>query len=237
MRAWHTLVQMTARVAEALGPDLCQEMAFVGGVTTGFLLTDDFSREQARSTDDVDLIVHVMGTNQFHQLQADLQKKGFVIEMPAPDEEPPVCAMKLDGMRVDFMPDDKDVLGFTNIWYREALASAEPYPLPDGQEIRLVSPLYFMATKLEAWKGRGGSNALDSRDIEDLLLLIDGREQLIDEMKRAPEPLGAYIAAELQILLDNRDFEMAMESQAQGDAARRNRLRFRLEQLARLRPS
>lgn len=237
MRAWHTLVQMTARVADALGPELCQEMAFVGGVTTGFLLTDDFSREQARSTDDVDLIVHVMGTNQFHQLQDELQKKGFAVAMPAPDEDMPVCAMKLDGMRVDFMPDDKDVLGFTNIWYREALASAEPYALPDGQEIRLVSPLYFMATKLEAWKGRGGNNALDSRDIEDLLLLVDGREPLIDEVKRAPEPLGSYIATELQILLDNRDFEMAMESQAQGDTARRNRLRFRLEQLARIRPS
>lgn len=237
MRAWHTLVQMTARVAEALGPDLCQEMAFVGGVTTGFLLTDDFSREQARSTDDVDLIVHVMGANQFHNLQTELQERGFVITMPAPDEDMPVCAMKLDGMRVDFMPDDEDVLGFTNIWYREALDSAEPYSLPDGQVIRLVSPLYFIATKLEAWKGRGGNNALDSRDIEDLLLLIDGREPLIDEVKRAPEPLGSYIATELQMLLNDRDFEMAVESQAQGDAARRNRLRFRLEQLARTRPS
>lgn len=237
MRAWHTLIQMTARVAEALGPDLCQKMAFVGGVTTGFLLTDDFSREQARSTDDVDLIVHVIGANQFHKLQADLQKRGFAIAMPAPDEEMPVCAMSLDGMRVDFMPDDKDVLGFTNIWYQEALACAEPHTLPDGQEIRLVSPPYFMATKLEAWKGRGDNNALDSRDIEDLLLLVDGREPLIEEVKRAPEALRPYIATELQLLLKDRGFEMAMESQAQGNTARRNRLRFRLEQLAGIRPS
>ena len=237
MKVWHTLVQMTARVADALGPELCQDMAFVGGVTTGFLLTDDFSREQARSTKDVDLIVHVMGTTRFHQLQAVLQKRGFVVAMPEPGEDINICTMKLDGIPVEFMPDDKDVLGFTNIWYREALASAEPYSLPDGQEIRLVSPLYFMATKLEAWKGRGGNNALDSRDIEDLLLLVDGREPLIDEVKRAPEPLGSYIATELQVLLDNRDFEMAVESQTQGDTARRNRLRFRLEQLARIRPS
>lgn len=237
MRAWHTLVQMTARVADALGPDLCREMAFVGGVTTGFLITDDFSREQARSTDDVDLIVHVIGATQYHKLQAELQERGFVITMPAPDEDMPICAMKLNGMRVDFMPDDEDVLGFTNIWYRDALTSAEPYSLPDGQEIRLVSPSYFLATKLEAWKGRGGNNALESRDLEDLLLLVDGRELLIDEVKQAPESLESYIAAELRILLDDRDFEMAVESQAQGDTARRNRLRMRLEQLAKMRPS
>ena len=35
----HQLLQMIARVAQALGPELGERMAFVGGATTGLLLT------------------------------------------------------------------------------------------------------------------------------------------------------------------------------------------------------
>lgn len=51
---------MLRQVAEALGEELREQVAFVGGCTTGLLLTDAFTREQVRSTDDVDLIVHVI---------------------------------------------------------------------------------------------------------------------------------------------------------------------------------
>ena len=65
-------LRMITWVAEALGPDLLPEMAFVGGCTTGLLLTDAFSQEQVRHTDDVDLIVHVMGQVGWAELQAQL---------------------------------------------------------------------------------------------------------------------------------------------------------------------
>ena len=55
---------MLRRVAEALGEELREQVAFVGGCTTGLLLTDPFTREQVRSTDDVDLIVSVMMVRQ-----------------------------------------------------------------------------------------------------------------------------------------------------------------------------
>ena len=232
MMAQHDLIQMITQVANALEDDLRAEMAFVGGVTTGLLLTDDFAREQVRSTDDVDLIVHVIGNPGFNALQARLQKKGFQIPMPAPGDTTPICAMKLGELRVDFMPDDEEVLGFTNRWYSDALANATPYTLPAGPTIRLVTGPYFVATKLEAWKGRGQGDALSSRDIEDLLALVDGREDLIAEVKAAPANLWDYIASELKTLLGNDNFLLAMESQAQGNAARTERLHIRLEQLA-----
>ncbi len=49
-------IQMLETVAQALGRDLCQEVAFVGGCTTALLLTDEFSREEVRYTEDVDLV-------------------------------------------------------------------------------------------------------------------------------------------------------------------------------------
>lgn len=48
---------MIKRVAEALGPDLLEAVAFVGGSTTSLLITDDFSREQVRHTKDAGVMI------------------------------------------------------------------------------------------------------------------------------------------------------------------------------------
>jgi predicted nucleotidyltransferase len=223
---------MVGKVAEALGPDLREQVAFVGGCTTSFLLTDEFVLEQVRHTDDVDLIVHVMGYPGFHKLQQALRAKGFKDMPPDPEESAPVCAMKLGDLRVDFMPDDPQVLGFSNRWYGDALKTAMPYELSDDLSIRLVNPPYFLATKLEAYKGRGKGDTLSSHDIEDLLTLIDGRESLIDEVRTAPEELRGYLAEEFSQLLQDTNFEYAVNSQAGGNVEREQILFERIETLA-----
>ncbi|AZR43192.1 hypothetical protein [Marinobacter salarius] len=222
---------MVGKVAEALGPDLREQVAFVGGCTTSFLLTDEFVLEKVRHTEDVDLIVHVMGYPGFHTLQQVLRAKGFKDMPPDPEEIVPVCAMKLGDLRVDFMPDDPQVLGFSNRWYGNALKTAMPYELSDDLSVRLVNPPYFLATKLEAYKGRGKGDPLSSHDIEDLLTLIDGRESLIDEVKTAPEELRGYLAEEFSQLLQDTNFEYAVNSQTGGNAEREQILFERIETL------
>lgn len=222
---------MVSKVAEALGPDLREQVAFVGGCTTSFLLTDEFVLEQVRHTEDVDLIVHVMGYPGFYALQRALRAKGFNDMPPDPEESAPVCAMKLGDLRVDFMPDDPQVLGFSNRWYGDALKTAMSYKLSDDLSIRLVNPPYFLATKLEAYKGRGKGDTLSSHDIEDLLTLIDGRESLINEVKAAPEELRGYLAEEFRQLLQDPNFEYAVNSQAGGNAEREQILFERIETL------
>ncbi|WP_254774055.1 hypothetical protein [Marinobacter sp. AC-23] len=78
---------MVTKVAEALGPELLKQVAFVGGCTTGFFLTDEFVIEQVRHTDDVDLIVHVIGHTGFYTLQKALRKKGFKDVSPDPADD------------------------------------------------------------------------------------------------------------------------------------------------------
>ena len=224
--------QMVGSVAEALGPELRAEVAFVGGCTTAFQLTDEFVLEQVRHTEDVDLIVHVMGHPGFHALQQALRAKGFK-DMPLdPSGNAPVCAMQLGDLRVDFMPDDPQVLGFSNRWYGEALKTATNHDLSENLSIRLVSPPYFLATKLEAYKGRGKGDTLASHDIEDLLMLIDGRDSLIDEVSAAPEELRDYLAEEFSHLLKDANFEYAVSSQAKGNSEREEILFERIEALA-----
>ncbi len=224
--------QMLEQVASALGAELLQTMTFVGGCTTGLLLTDAFTREQVRHTDDVDLIVHVMGYGGFNQLQEQLKKQGFSISSPDPDETFPICAMKLEELRVDFMPDDESVLGFSNRWYKAAMETATSYELTEILTINLVSPVYFIATKLEAFKGRGKGDVLASRDIEDILNLLDGRPELISEVQNATTELQNYIATEITQLLAVDDFKYAVSSQSRGSQEREDLIFDRLDLLA-----
>lgn len=220
---------MLIRVAEALGPKLCKEMAFVGGCTTGLLLTDDFTLEQVRHTDDVDLIVHLIGYPSYIQLQEQLREKGFRDRM---DNNDPICAMSLGELRVDFMPDDEAVLTFTNRWYKAALQSADDYALTNDINIKLVKPVFFVATKLEAYLGRGNNDPLSSRDIEDLLNLFDGRPELLAEIEQADLDLRHYIATEIGNLLADNNFEYSVQSCAQNDRDRETLIFERLEHVA-----
>lgn len=210
------LTDMILQVANALGPDLLDEVAFVGGCTTALHLTDDFTKENVRFTDDVDLIINVTSYVDWSLFVEKLKPKGFRSSM----EDDVMCRLRLGELIVDFMPDDEDILGFSNRWYKDALKLAEPYPINKSTNIRLITPPYFIATKLEAYNGRGNNDPLGSRDIEDILNLVDGREELIDEIANSPLELKEHISNEISLLLDHDDFEYAVQSTAKGDSGR-----------------
>ena len=66
---------MVIRAATALG-DLRKEVAFLGGATTGFLLTDP-AVDDVRSTLDVDVIVEVATRADYYALENRLRELGF----------------------------------------------------------------------------------------------------------------------------------------------------------------
>ncbi|MFT5521411.1 MAG: putative nucleotidyltransferase [Enterobacterales bacterium] len=224
------LKKILLETAKALGPKYCKEMTFVGGCTTGLLLTDEFTKEEVRYTNDVDLIVSVLSYVDYMSLTNKLKDHGFKSTIPEQGENRPICALMLGDLRVDFMP-DRDFLGFYNLWYVDAMKTATEYPLDADTVIRLISPVYFIATKLEAYKGRGNNDPLWSKDIEDILHLIDGREELIEEIKIADDSVRLYIAYELARLLENKHFNYAVESQAQGNSDREEIILERIEKL------
>jgi hypothetical protein len=98
------------------------------------------------------------------------------------------------------------VLGFSNRWYPYAVETAEPVELGPGIGIRLVSAVGFVATKLEAFAGRGAGDFLTSHDIEDVFNIVDGREELAAEMIAAPTELRQAVAAVFLRLISNPDF-------------------------------
>ena len=227
MSAYHTILTMLAVVAEHLGEDLLAKTAFVGGCTTGLLITDALTREHLRATDDVDVIVEVLGYGEYVKLQQQLRERGFR-EVATEDV---ICRWQLGSIWVDVMPTNEQILGFSNCWYSAALATATLKHINDRQQIRVVTPVYFLATKIEAFAGRGKGNFLDSRDMEDIISLIDGYDSLCDEVADAPADVKQAIADAMQHYLCNTDFEYVVQSVAQ-DGRREKLLFARIEQLA-----
>ena len=226
---------MLQAVADALGSDLLRQVAFVGGCTTALMLTDEISKENVRYTDDVDLIIHVIGRSGWYAMSETLRSKGFM-ESPLDNVN---CRMRLkragqNDLIVDFMPDDELILGFTNRWYADALRTAADMPLQSGTVIRVISPVYFIATKLEAYHGRGNQDLLGSRDMEDILSIVDGRESLAQEVAVAEPALRGYIAEQFDLLLSAPDFEYAVQAAARNNPAREELLFRRMEAITSL---
>ncbi len=227
MNNFEKSIFMLNEVARALGDDLLQQVAFVGGCATGLLIQDEITQAQVRFTEDVDLITSLVGLSSWHAFQSSLLKRGFSINM----QDDLQCRMRLNDIIVDFMPDDEAILGFTNRWYRDALKTSQLIELDNGQAIRLVSAPYFLATKLEAFKGRGQDDPLTSKDIEDVLNLINGRNSLVSECQQQKLELRQYLKQEFQVLLKSINFQYAIQNAALNDEYREQLIFERIENL------
>ena len=69
------------------------------------------------------------------------------------------------------MPTDAAVLGFSNRWYPTAIETAQTFHIA-GYDVRVVTPALFIATKLEAFHGRGGHDIAASHDLEDIIAVF-----------------------------------------------------------------
>lgn len=129
------------------------------------------------------------------------------------------------------MPDDPNILGFTNRWYEKGIQTSIKYALPSGQQIKhLTSPL-FLATKFEAYNGRGKDDPLGSHDLEDIIILVDGRKELLDEIEKTDEDVRQYIAGQFCALQTHRDFEHFLDGNINQGAGRADIVRRRIEQI------
>ena len=201
MRANDPNLPHLRRIAEALG-DLREQLVFVGGSVAGLLLTDPLA-EGVRATLDVDAVVDA-GRAAFYRLEETVAARGFVRD----SNSEVICRWvhRESGVVFDLMPVDAEVLGFTNRWYPYAVQTAEPVELAEGVTIRLVTAVAFVATKLEAFVSRGRGDFVSSHDLEDVLNVVDGREQLVSELAAAPTPLREAVAAVFAGLLAHPDF-------------------------------
>jgi predicted nucleotidyltransferase len=206
--------ELIEAAAEALGP-LLSDVVFLGGASIHLWVSDP-AAPATRATNDVDVISAVAGKAGYYKLGERLRERGF----REASDSPVICRWYHSGtgLVLDVMPDDETVLGFSNQWYEHAIATAVELSLSDGTKIRAATPPCIIATKLAAWHGRGNNDMLRSLDLHDVLVLIDGREELIAEIAEEPM-LSRYISNELAALRSNPYFIYLTESALHGYGA------------------
>ena len=182
--------------------DLANEMVFLGGCATGLLITDP-AAPAIRVTRDVDAIVEVASRGEYYSLSEKLRILGFKEDT---SDGAPLCRWLADSVILDVMPTDAGILGFGNQWFASAMEHSRNIELSDGMKIRIVSAPYFLMTKLEAFEGRGNGDYLMSRDIEDIVAVLDGRPEIRNELRQADPVLAQAIAERCSALLKEARF-------------------------------
>lgn len=195
--------------------DLRTEIVFVGGAIVGLLLTDP-AAPPISSTKDVDVIISVTTLHAYSEgIGARLRQLGFTEDG---EEGAPLCRWRWrDGIKLDVMPTDPRILGFSNRWFPLAYATATHHTLPSGAVIRVVTAPCFLGTKLEAFSTRGGGDFMQSKDIEDICAVVHGRPEIVDEVRAAPPELREYLARQVAEFVQDRDFVISIEGHLPGE--------------------
>lgn len=119
---------MLERAALELTPFL-DEVAFVGGATVAFWLTDP-AGPKPRVTKDVDVVVEVATRVAWYGFEERLRGHGLRNDTSSPV----VCRWRAGGpgdeLVIDLMPGDAAILGFENRWQKPALDHARDISLP-----------------------------------------------------------------------------------------------------------
>jgi hypothetical protein len=106
---------------------------------------------------------------------------------------------------------------------------------PSGVTIFATRPDYLLATKIEAFNGRGHEDFLGSRDFGDMISLVDGRQEIVGEIQRSEPDLRAYLASELGRLRVHPRFREGISGALRADFASQARAEAvvlpRLEQI------
>ena len=129
------------------------------------------------------------------------------------------------------MPTDASILGFSNRWYPALVATARPHRIAPELEILVADPGMLLATKLEAYLERGAGDLMMSHDLTDVVSLVEGRPELVDEVARLDEQVRAFVRDAIGRLLGDGEMRFALAGHLPPDAASQARAGVVLERL------
>lgn len=185
-----------AEVASALGA-LAQEVVFVGGAVVS-LYTDDPASDEIRPTQDIDLTLAISSLGHWESVQEKLRMLGFF-----PDAfGHAICSYKHKDILVDIMSSEDGPLGPANRWYKigfEDLWTAKA----KEEEIKILSPPCFLATKFEAFNDRG-TDWRTSHDLEDIVYVLDNRTTIVEEIATCDHRIRSFLKFELEEIIKKR---------------------------------
>ncbi len=188
------------RVARALAPIREQRFVFAGASILPLLL-DDPAAPPPRFTVDVDAVVDVITYAQWEGLQRRLHECGLVVRADAAVGKGRICLFHLDRIEVDIMPARMPMVIPPSRMLELGFQFAEPHELEDNLEIFALSAPGLLAAKLEAFGDRGIRDVHMSKDLDDIVALLDRRLGIGDEIAVASDEMRQFIASSTRRLL------------------------------------
>ncbi len=189
-------------VSHALS-DLKESVVFVGGSTVALYINNAAITAEVRPTDDVDVVIELATYGKLADLDQRLIRLGFKNDTTSNV----ICRYKLGKLTVDIMPTDPSILGFSNIWYPEGFKNAINKKIDDQAEVKIFSIPYFLASKWEAYKGRGRNDLRTSHDFEDMVYILENVDGIGEDLLHAPDSIKNYFRSELINLIETSKFE------------------------------
>ena len=171
---------------------MLDEVVFIGGAIVPLYVTDA-ALLYVRPTLDIDILSAATTYSAYQETVDQLLRLGF-----QHDIDGPICRFIKGELIVDLMSPTESILGFSNDFYHQALVSSQLFGLPNGLQIRIPTPPLMMATKLAAFDSRGKADPAVSKDLDDIVTLVDGRAELVEEVKDCAPELRQYIAESLR---------------------------------------
>jgi hypothetical protein len=153
---------------------------FTGGMILKLLVNQPLSAE-IRPSNDIDTIVAVSRLG-YEQLKLQLKRLGVVERASQSDEDSVMCRFWMGDVKIDIMPDDPKILGFANRFFGIAHETAILTEIEKGFSIWHVNAPAFLATKSVAFRDRGLQDILISKDLEDILTVLQGRSYIKEEV-------------------------------------------------------
>lgn len=220
----HVGIDQIQAVAEHL-QDLRDQVVFVGGATAA-LLVDPAAAHGARKTEDIDFVIDINIIGEFRRFEERMRNLGFRHDQ---SDGAPICRWTLPyygkNLIVDAMPVDECVLGFSNRWYRQTVATAWVKELKQDLRIRVVDPVYFLGTKFEAWHGRG-ENDIFAHDLEDLFFVLEHRTGIERELYDSSPEIRTYLGEQCKFLLAHPGLDNCLPGLVDRPNVVRSRLQF-----------
>lgn len=130
---------------------------------------------------------------------------------------------------LDMMPTDPTILGFgASAWFQNGFEAAKHYRLPNAHIIQAFDALHLIAAKIEAYQDRGHQDWMTSRDVEDIVTLLDGRSKIFEELS-GDQPVHHFVRRWLSSFDEEERLDVLATHVS--DYARASYLELRLDEI------
>ena len=201
--------------AATLLQDLNDEVVYVGGRIVGLLVTDELE-DDVRPTFDIDVAVEVTGIIAHYALEDRLKALGFKPDVTIN------CRYMHGETIIDVMHTDGVLQGLNATWYQDGFDHAIDVKISGDKSIKILNSVYFVASKLEAFHDRAykQKNYLDCKDLEDIVNVINGRPEFVEEIQNAKTDVKKYISNFIVCLVNDEKWFDAIKSIARQERSR-----------------